>query len=110
MKTLAGIYSPVQDISSSLHVSVLQGRLWALKARSDSKSSHSVQKQKHEKAGEPSFLLSLLGGKDKENSLFFSFFFSYDNIPFPEAMGTLVFSQKKCYQKTCSSGVKSCAL
>lgn len=72
MKTLAGVYSPVQDISNSLCVSVLQGRLWALKARRDSKSSHSVHKRKHAEAGEPSFLFSLLGGKDKESSLFFS--------------------------------------
>jgi hypothetical protein len=34
-----------------------------------------VQKWKHEEAREPSFLFSLLGGKDKDNSLFFSFSF-----------------------------------
>lgn len=39
MKTLGGVYSQVQDISSSLSLSDLQGRLWALKAISDSKSS-----------------------------------------------------------------------
>lgn len=68
MKTLAGVSSPVQDISSFLCVSFLQGRLWALKARSDSKSSHSVQKRKHEEAGKPSFVFSLLGEKDKDKS------------------------------------------
>lgn len=71
MKTLVGVYSPVQDISSSFRVSVLQGRLWALKARRDSKSSHSVHKRKHAEAGESSFLSSLLGWKDKESGLFF---------------------------------------
>lgn len=105
MKTLAGVYSPVQDISSSLCVSVLQGRLWALKARRDSKSSHSVHKRKQES---PAFSLAFWVEKIKRAAVFS---FCLRQYPFPRSHGHLSFLWKEMLPKGfCSSRVKSCAL
>lgn len=48
-----------------------------------------MQKWKHDKAWEPCFLVSLLGGKDKENLE------KNDSIFFPAAIGTLYFALKR---------------
>jgi hypothetical protein len=82
MKTLGGVYSQAQNISSSLSLSGLRGRLWSLKARSDSKSSWSAEMEAWWGTS-AAFLVSLLGGKDKENSKIMTMFF-YQQLQAPQ--------------------------
>ena len=68
MKTLEGVYLQAQDISSSLSLSDLQGRLWALKARSDSKSSKVCRNGSMMKHEHPVFSLAFWVEKIKKTS------------------------------------------
>ena len=68
VRTPGGVYSQAQDISRSLSLSGLQGRLWALKARSDSKSSKECRNGSMTKREHPGFLLAFWVEKIKKTS------------------------------------------